>query len=78
EYLGHSNHLVYLATMWTEFLRSETYTKGPGSTVARVLDGTVEGKTQTGIAGVANTGSDANWTGHHFGQANWYAYGRLA
>jgi alpha-glucuronidase len=78
EYLGHSNHLVYLAPMWTEFLRSETYTKGPGSTVARVLDGTVEGKTQTGIAGVANTGSDANWTGHHFGQANWYAYGRLA
>ena len=78
EYLGHSNHLVYLGPMWTEFLRSETYTKGPGSPVARVLDGTVEGKTQTGIAGVANTGTDANWTGHHFGQANWYAYGRLA
>ena len=33
---------------------------------------------RTGMAGVANTGSDANWTGHHFGQANWYAYGRLA
>jgi alpha-glucuronidase len=31
-----------------------------------------------GIAGVANTGSDRNWTGHDFGQANWYAYGRLA
>ena len=31
-----------------------------------------------GIAGVANTGRDMNWTGHHFGQANWYAYGRLA
>ncbi len=31
-----------------------------------------------GIAGVANTGTDRNWTGHDFGQANWYAYGRLA
>jgi alpha-glucuronidase len=30
------------------------------------------------MAGVANTGSDRNWTGHDFGQANWYAYGRLA
>jgi alpha-glucuronidase len=27
---------------------------------------------------VANTGRDTNWTGHHFAQANWYAYGRLA
>jgi alpha-glucuronidase len=32
----------------------------------------------TGIAGVANTGSDRNWTGHHLLQANWYAFGRLA
>mgnify|MGYP000187507599 CR=1 FL=1 len=31
-----------------------------------------------GIAGVANTGDDASWCGHHFSQANWYAYGRLA
>ena len=32
----------------------------------------------TGIAGVANTGSDTNWCGHLFAQANWYAFGRLA
>ena len=32
----------------------------------------------TGIAGVANIGDDANWCGHHFSQANWYAFGRLA
>ena len=31
-----------------------------------------------GIAGVANIGDDADWTGHHFSQANWYAFGRLA
>ena len=31
-----------------------------------------------GIAGVANIGDDTNWCGHHFSQANWYAFGRLA
>jgi alpha-glucuronidase len=31
-----------------------------------------------GIAGVANIGLDKNWCGHHFSQANWYAFGRLA
>ncbi len=31
-----------------------------------------------GIAGVSNVGMDANWCGHDFSQANWYAYGRLA
>jgi alpha-glucuronidase len=30
------------------------------------------------MAGVANIGDDANWCGHHFAQANWYAFGRLA
>lgn len=78
EYLGHSNHLVYLAPMWEEFLDAETYAAGPGSQVARVVDGTIHRYRRTGMAGVANTGSDVNWTGHHFGQANWYAYGRLA
>jgi alpha-glucuronidase len=78
EYLGQGNHLVYLATMWKEFLDSDTYARGPGSTVAKVIDGTLEGKTRTGMVGVANTGRDANWTGHDFAQANWYAFGRLA
>lgn len=31
-----------------------------------------------GIAGVSNIGDDANWCGHPFSQANWYAFGRLA
>ena len=60
EYLGHSQHLVFLAPMWKEFF---SYVK-PESMV--------------GIAGVANIGDDANWCGHHFAQANWYAFGRLA
>jgi alpha-glucuronidase len=78
EYLGQSNHLVYLAPMWKEFLDADTYAAGPGSTVARALDGTLHKYARTGIAGVANTGRDENWTGHDFGQANWYAFGRLA
>jgi alpha-glucuronidase len=69
EYLGHSVHLVYLAPMWKEALDSDTYAAGRGSFVKKVI---------RGIAGVANTGSDVNWTGHDFAQANWYAYGRLA
>jgi len=35
-------------------------------------------KRMVGIAGVANIGTDVNWCGHHFSQANWYAFGRLA
>ena len=78
EYFGHSTHLVYLAPMWNEFLQSDTGSKGPASLVSRVIDGTLEHYRRSGIAGVANTGRDQNWTGHDMAQANWYAYGRLA
>jgi len=78
EYLGFSNHLVFLPQMWREVLDSDTYAKGPGSTVTKIIDGSLYGPRLPGIAGVANTGSDRNWTGHHFAQANWYAFGRLA
>ena len=78
EYLGQSTHLVYLAPMWTEFLNADTFAKGPGSLVSKVLDGSVDEYRRTGIAGVANTGNDQNWCGHDFAQANWFAYGRLA
>jgi alpha-glucuronidase len=78
EYLGFATNLVYLATLFKECLESDTYSKGPGSTVAKVIDGSLEQHKLSGMAGVANTGSDRNWTGHLFGQANWYAFGRLA
>lgn len=78
EYLGQSIHLVFLATMWEEFLKSDTYQEGPGSTVARCTDGSLFPQKYTAIAGVANTGRDTNWCGHIFAQANWYAFGRLA
>jgi alpha-glucuronidase len=78
EYLGFATHLVYLAPLFKETLASDTYAKGKGSTVAKVIDGQLEGHELSGMAGVSNIGSDVNWTGHPFAQANWYAYGRLA
>ena len=77
EYLGQSTHLVYLAPMWKEFFSflsnkseviSNKYSKDGGQGVQNLV----------GIAGVANIGLDRNWCGHHFAQANWYAFGRLA
>ena len=40
--------------------------------------GFVNPRKLVGISGVANIGDDANWCGHPFSQANWYAFGRLA
>jgi alpha-glucuronidase len=69
EYLGFATHLVYLGPLYEEVLQSDTHARGEGSTVARSL---------TGIAGVANVGNYRTWSGSHFDQANWYAFGRLA
>ena len=78
EYLGQGTHLVYLAPLYKEVLDADTYAKGKGSTVAKIIDGTLDHHSISGIAGVSNIGNDRNWTGHPFGQANWYAFGRLA
>ncbi|HEY0036502.1 MAG TPA: alpha-glucuronidase family glycosyl hydrolase [Longimicrobium sp.] len=78
EYLGQHSDLVYLAPLFEEVLDADTRRRGAGSTVARVVDGSLDGHRLTGIAGVANTGTERDWTGHPFGQSNWYAFGRLA
>ncbi|WP_128548659.1 alpha-glucuronidase family glycosyl hydrolase [Larkinella soli] len=78
EYLGFATHLVYEAPIFRECLESDTYVAGKGSTVAKVVDGSLHGYAMTAMAGVANTGSHRNWTGHPLAQANWYAFGRLA
>jgi alpha-glucuronidase len=78
EYLGFASHLAYLAPLFKETLDHDTYAKGKGSTIAKIIEGKQDGHRLSAIAGVANTGSDINWTGHPFGQANWYAFGRLA
>ena len=78
EYLGASIQLAYLGPLFQEALRSDTLSAGPGSTVARVVDGSLGGGGLSVIAGVANTGTDRDWTGHPLAAANWYAFGRLA
>ena len=78
EYLGQGTNLAFLAPMWKEVLESDTFTAGSGSTVARIVDGSLDGHALSVVAGVANTGTDRNWTGHPLAAANWYAFGRLA
>ncbi|RVU05928.1 alpha-glucuronidase [Novosphingobium umbonatum] len=78
EYVGQSTHLTYLGTLFSETLQADTQAKGTGSTVAKVVDGTLDGHRLTGMAGVANIGADRDWSGSIFNQADWYAFGRLA
>ena len=80
EYLGFSNHLVYLVPLFKECLDSDTYCKGEGSTVGAITTGKVYPDTYktTAIAGVANIGRDSNWCGHDFAQSSWYGFGRMA
>jgi alpha-glucuronidase len=69
EYLGFATHLAYLGPMWEEVLRADTHRRGKGTEVHETI---------AAVAGVANIGTDRNWSGSHFDQANWYAFGRLA
>jgi alpha-glucuronidase len=78
EYLGFSTHLAFLGTMWEEVLDADTHVAGEGSSVARVIDGSLHRYRHTGMAGVANIGNARNWSGSQFDQANWFAFGRLA
>ena len=83
--LGKDIYLGYMAPMWREALMSDTYSNGKGlpagqagSTVAKVIEGTLDNYEISGMAGVANVYRQRNWTGNLFGQANWYTFGRLA
>lgn len=69
EYLGQNTGVVFLAPMWTEALESDTCAPHCGRPVSSTI---------VAMAGVSNVGSDRNWTGTIFDQANWYALGRLA
>ena len=70
EYLGQANHLAYLGTMWQEFFDEvEAYAD---------YSHYQQASRYNAISGVANVGTDADWTGHPLAQSNWYAYGRMA
>ena len=66
EYLGQQRHLCFLPEQWRTYL---DFVEGPETPLTRLFDG---------MAAVANTGDDTNWTGHDLAQANWYGFGRLA
>jgi len=78
ERYGFFNSVVFLSPLFKECLESDTYAKGPGSTVAKVTDGTLFHQSVTAIAGVVKVGDIGNWKADHFAQANWYSFGRLA
>jgi len=78
EYLGQGTHLVFEAPMFKEILNADTYSKEKGSTVSKIIDGSLENYSLNGIAGVSNIGNDINWCSHPFAQSNWYALGRLS
>ena len=84
EYTGQNRMLTYLGPMWEEILKTDTYATGEEGEllddrlVGHVLDGTAQGHADTAIVGVANLGNAENLTGHHFSQANLFAFGRQA
>jgi alpha-glucuronidase len=82
EYTGQDEMLCYLAPMWEEILKTDTFaTDGQGRLlrnrqVGHIVDGTAQGHSDSAIVGVANLGNADNLTGHHFSQANLFAFGR--
>jgi alpha-glucuronidase len=84
EYTGQNTMLAYLAPMWEEVLKTDTHATDEHGRlldkrlVGNVVDGTTHGQSNTAIVGVANFGNADNLTGHHFSQANLFAFGRQA
>ena len=78
EYTGRQTHICYLVPQLKEALDSDTYSKGRGSTVTSVVDGSLYHLPHGGITGVANICDDEYWTSHPIAQANFYGFGRLA
>ena len=67
EYLGQSNHLVYLAPMWKEFLDADTYAKGPGSPCRAGRRRLARGQARYRHGRRRQYRPRHNWTGHDFG-----------
>lgn len=78
EYTGQQRHVCYLIPMFKEVLEFRTYCREKDDSVLDLISGKTYGQTKCGIAAVANTGNDENWTGHDLAAANLYGFGRLA
>ncbi|WP_077621138.1 alpha-glucuronidase family glycosyl hydrolase [Bacillus sinesaloumensis] len=77
EYTGQQKHLCYLIPQWKEVLDFDTFAKGEGSTIKKIVSGSLYQNTLSGITAVSNIGDNLNWNGHTLAQANFYGYGRL-
>ncbi|MEU7948107.1 alpha-glucuronidase family glycosyl hydrolase [Micromonospora taraxaci] len=84
EYTGQNWMLAYLGPMYEEILKTDTYATDANGKLLRerlvgdIVDGTAQHHSDTAIVGVANLGNADNLTGHHFSQANLFAFGRQA
>lgn len=78
EYTGQQRHVCYLMPWFRQVLEQDMYAPGVPSRVADLVSGRSYGNRCCGMAAVANTGNDPNWTGHDLAAANWYGFGRLA
>ncbi|QUI25388.1 alpha-glucuronidase [Vallitalea pronyensis] len=77
EYTGQQRHVCYLVPMWKEVLDFRTHCASENDRVRDVVAGRTYAMKHSGIAAVANTGNDSNWTGHDLAAANYYGFGRL-
>lgn len=77
EYTGQQRHVCYLIPMFKEVLGFHTCCKEGADTVRDIITGKTFDQTNCGIAAVANTGNDENWTGHDLAAANLFGFGRL-
>ncbi|WP_440192588.1 alpha-glucuronidase [Anaerocolumna jejuensis] len=78
EYTGQQRHVCYLIPQFKEILGFHTHCREEEDTVADIVSGRSFSHKNCGMAAVANTGSDSNWTGHDLAAANWFGFGRLA
>ncbi len=78
EYTGQQRHVCYLIPWFRQVLDQDMHCCEGPSTVADLVSGRSYGNTFCGMAAVANTGDDPNWTGHDLAAANLYGFGRLA
>ena len=78
EYTGQQRHVCYLLPWFRQILDTDMDCWDGASRVADLIRGKRCGKPLGGIAAIANTGNDENWTGHDLAAANFYGIGRLA
>ncbi|MGF7142088.1 alpha-glucuronidase [Anaerotaenia torta] len=78
EYTGQQRHVCYLLPWFKEILDFPSRCGDELDKMEDIVSGRIHGNVHCGMAAVANTGSDVNWTGHDLAGANLYGFGRLA